>query len=251
MLSNYRGKYMGEDNIYKAQILPLARAPVHPVATHVICRNTLLRFGIASILSDTHFMVADEAVDDWSDPSGPHEKTRALVLLCEVLPPDAYLEQVEKLKTRCPSVRVVILADHLDLRSVLQLCMAGLDGLCPTSMSRDALLKALELVMLGETYLPASLSFELFQQETLPKVKSGTPVGSHAGPGALGHLSDRETQILHSLTQGASNKIIARELGVAEATVKVHVKSILRKLKASNRTQAAMWAQEHLAPAIT
>jgi two-component system nitrate/nitrite response regulator NarL len=62
----------------------------------------------------------------------------------------------------------------------------------------------------------------------------------------LNKLSDREAQILRCLTQGASNKVIARELGVAEATVKVHIKAILRKVKASNRTQAAMWATGHL-----
>jgi two-component system nitrate/nitrite response regulator NarL len=59
-------------------------------------------------------------------------------------------------------------------------------------------------------------------------------------------LSDREAQILRCLTQGASNKLIARELGVAEATVKVHIKAILRKVKAVNRTQAAMWAAGYL-----
>jgi two-component system nitrate/nitrite response regulator NarL len=47
--------------------------------------------------------------------------------------------------------------------------------------------------------------------------------------------------------QGSSNKLIARDLGVAEATVKVHIKTILRKVKVANRTQAAMWAQQNLA----
>ena len=59
----------------------------------------------------------------------------------------------------------------------------------------------------------------------------------------MSRLSGREAQILHCLTKGASNKLIARDLGVAEATIKVHVKAILRKVKAANRTQAAMWAQ--------
>jgi two-component system nitrate/nitrite response regulator NarL len=52
--------------------------------------------------------------------------------------------------------------------------------------------------------------------------------------------------ILRYLTKGASNKQIARELGLAEATVKVHLKGVLRKMKAANRTQAAMWAQQHM-----
>ncbi|HVC53464.1 MAG TPA: response regulator transcription factor [Stellaceae bacterium] len=57
-------------------------------------------------------------------------------------------------------------------------------------------------------------------------------------------LSERETEILQCLGQGASNKVIARELQITESTVKVHVKSLLRKLRLCNRTQAAIWATE-------
>jgi two-component system, NarL family, nitrate/nitrite response regulator NarL len=60
-------------------------------------------------------------------------------------------------------------------------------------------------------------------------------------------LSDRESQILHCLVNGASNKAIARELTIAETTVKVHVKGLLRKLRAANRTQAAIWAMNNQA----
>ena len=57
-------------------------------------------------------------------------------------------------------------------------------------------------------------------------------------------LSEREEQILKGLVKGLSNKIIARKLDIAEATVKVHMKSILRKIRVANRTQAAVWALE-------
>ena len=56
------------------------------------------------------------------------------------------------------------------------------------------------------------------------------------------HLSPRETSILRYLSQGASNKLIARDIKISEATVKVHVKAILRKIGVANRTQAAIWA---------
>jgi two-component system nitrate/nitrite response regulator NarL len=58
-------------------------------------------------------------------------------------------------------------------------------------------------------------------------------------------LSSRELQILGCLVEGASNKVIANQLAITEATVKVHLKSILRKINASNRTQAAIWALHH------
>jgi len=115
------------------------------------------------------------------------------------------------------------------------------------------LLKALELVMLGETFLSAELAFAIVggalrQQQSRPETPSALIPANDVAPVATSHrLSEREAHILHCLTQGASNKLIARELGVAEATVKVHVKSILRKVKAANRTQAAIWAQEHMA----
>jgi two-component system nitrate/nitrite response regulator NarL len=110
-------------------------------------------------------------------------------------------------------------------------------------MPKAALLKALELVMLGETFLPASVSFELLEQGLRPQLWDGRAAPIPNIPEGMGKLSKREAQILHCLTQGASNKLIARELGVAEATVKVHLKGILRKLKAANRTQAAILGQ--------
>ena len=64
---------------------------------------------------------------------------------------------------------------------------------------------------------------------------------SASAPRSLG-LSDRETQILQCLIQGSANKLIARKLNIAEATVKVHIKGLLRKINVSNRTQAAIWA---------
>jgi DNA-binding NarL/FixJ family response regulator len=64
-------------------------------------------------------------------------------------------------------------------------------------------------------------------------------------------LSDRELEILRCLVNGDANKVIANRLAITEATVKVHMKSLLRKIKAGNRTQAAIWALHHgLAPGL-
>ena len=131
---------------------------------------------------------------------------------------------------------------------MVQAFQAGLDGLCFTAMNREALIKALELVMLGETYIASALALRLWDEASRQRQArpDGAVVVDPAAAAIAGKLSGRETQILSHLTLGASNKHIARELGVAEATVKVHVKAILRKVKAANRTQAAMWAQQHM-----
>jgi two-component system nitrate/nitrite response regulator NarL len=236
---------MDQEVTYEMQIRPLAHARFDHVTTFLICHNILLRTGISHILADTPFVVA-EAFDDLSAFPAIVDETPVLILLCESLSAHVYEEALEKLKAQCPFARVVVLADHLEPQAVVRLCAAGLDGLCPIAMLQPALLKALELVMLGETFLPASVSFELLKQGLRPQLWDGQAAPAPNTPEGIGNLSKREAQILHCLTQGASNKLIARDLGVAEATVKVHIKAILRKVKVANRTQAAMWAQQHL-----
>ncbi len=234
---------MGHEVACEAQTQPLAHAPLDHVTTFLICRNTLLRTGISHILADTPFVVANEAFDDLFMFPAIIDEMPVLILLCDSLSAHSYEDTLEKLKAQCSFARVVVFADHLEPQAVVRLCTAGLDGLCPTAMPQAALLKALELVMLGETFLPASVSFELLKRELCPQLWDGRAALAPETPEGMGKLSTRETQILRCLTQGDSNKLIARELGVAEATVKVHLKAILRKLKAANRTQAAILGQ--------
>src|SRR5262249_28327467 len=77
------------------------------------------------------------------------------------------------------------------------------------------------------------------------KAGSITNTGGSLSPGLTTHLSDREQQILLRLARGEANKIIARLCSITEATVKAHVKAILRKIAVQNRTQAALWAIEN------
>jgi two-component system nitrate/nitrite response regulator NarL len=148
----------------------------------------------------------------------------------------------------CPKAKIVIFADHLDPAATTQAYKAGVDGVCSTDMDRDVLLKALELVMLGERFIPAAMGLALLEAGPSGLVGSDgenvVPMRRHGD--APQSLSQRETQILRCLIDGSSNKHIARQLGVAEATVKVHIKAILRKAKVANRTQAAMWAQRQM-----
>jgi two-component system nitrate/nitrite response regulator NarL len=236
---------MDQDVVYKAQILPLARHPLYHVTTYLLCRNNLLRTGVAQLLAGSQFALSGDASAGVPNLLASDDNIPTLILICESLSPVGYGELVGELKKRCPGARLILLADHLEPQAIGQLVEAGLNGLCSTGMSQNAMLKALELVMLGETFLPASVGFALFEQVSAQKP---TPTEIGANPDLANRFSDRETQILRLLTTGASNKLIARELGLAEATVKVHIKAILRKARAENRTQAAMWARQFLAP---
>ena len=234
---------MNHEVIYNEQILPLAQNASSYVTTALVCRNTLMRSGISHILAGTNFVISDEALEQSSE----------LPILCLIhtdQAADGLTETIEQLKAQWPSARVVLLTERMEPAAMAQAFQAGLDGVCSTAMDRELLIKAFELVMLGEIFISAAAGLALLQQsQAFPQAHAdGSAVRSaRANDFASVHrLSPREAQILHLLTKGAPNKLIARDLGVTEATIKVHVKAVLRKVKAANRTQAAMWAQQHI-----
>jgi two-component system nitrate/nitrite response regulator NarL len=233
---------MKHDVVYNEQIRSVAQKASSYVTTILVCQNSLIRSGISHILAGTHFSISEEAPDHPSD----------LPILCLIhidQVTDEVTATIETLKAQWPSARMVFLTDHVEPIALLWALQAGLDGLCSPAMDRATLIKALELVMLGETFISAAASIALLRQsQARPQAHPG---GSNTSASANdfpceSQLSNREAQILHLLTKGASNKQISRDLTVAEATIKVHVKAILRKLRVANRTQAALWAQQHM-----
>jgi two-component system nitrate/nitrite response regulator NarL len=156
---------------------------------------------------------------------------------------------IKQVKEHFPEARLVALADHFDFGFVQQGLDAGVNGFCLTGSSREVLITSLELVMLGESMLPGTAVRSILDSMALstePEAESKVPDEPKVfDPGARS-LSSHEAEILSSLMEGNSNKLIARKLHVTEATVKVHVKAVLRKIGVANRTQAAMWAIDHL-----
>jgi two-component system nitrate/nitrite response regulator NarL len=104
--------------------------------------------------------------------------------------------------------------------------------------------------MLGETFIASALVLTMLDEASQAPESRGNMTSAlmSANDTAAGapNLSSREVEILRRLMEGESNKVIARKLAIAEATIKVHVKSVLRKVRVQNRTQAAMWAATHL-----
>ncbi|ANY83723.1 hypothetical protein BB934_36395 (plasmid) [Microvirga ossetica] len=224
----------------------IADTAVPRITTLLICRSTFLHAGLRQVLSGTPFALAHDVFDPASDSPVFAESEPALILLCESLPLNEYLEILARLKARYPLAWVVLVAvaDLLEPDTVLRLYEAGLSGLCPPAMAGNSLVKALELVVAGETFLPAVVGQALLEQSR-QSMLDAQEIQMAPAAKRVGRLTDREAAILQCLTQGASNKMIAHRLGIAEVTVKVHIKSILRKVQAANRTRAAMWARQH------
>jgi len=127
----------------------------------------------------------------------------------------------------------VILSGHA-ARDVAQRAVnMGARGFLPKSMPAQSLLHAIRFMALGEKYVPVDILFSTDQADASP---------APDGPSATA-LTARELDVLKALCDGKTNKEIARDLGLREPTIKLHVKTLYRRLGASNRTQAAMIAR--------
>ena len=160
---------------------------------------------------------------------------------------------VQRHRTEPRRSRFVVLADITDASLVRRLASSGVDAVLSQDISGEVLQRSLDLVMLGQTLFPSPSPGQA--GDALPGIPAEPipfPVPNRRlVPAAKQRqereviLSQRESQVLHWLVDGASNKVIAREMQITETTVKAHIKSLLRKVRATNRTQAAIWALEN------
>jgi two-component system nitrate/nitrite response regulator NarL len=147
---------------------------------------------------------------------------------------------LRKIKEVFPQGRLVVIAEAMKAEELALSFSAGVDGFLLADISPEALRESLQLVMLGEKVFPSRLVTLLCGENPFARLSSTNG----------NFLSDREVAIVSRLAGGLPNKVIASQLTITEATVKVHLKSILKKLGVSNRTQAAIWAVNNgMAPA--
>jgi two-component system nitrate/nitrite response regulator NarL len=229
-----------------------------PVTTILGCNNSMLREGLKHILSSTRFKLHPESLrnDEVSLDQGSFGAPLLLILDANLYPPRLDVG-ISSLKERFPQARIVVLSDTFSLEDMKSVFQSGADGYCLATTACEALIKYLDLVMLGEVVFPsAALLSAISSREQNAEIATDaiviTASPTQTSPvlemqdSPIRTLSSREAEILQCLMQGAPNKVIARKLDVAEATVKVHIKAILRKIRVANRTQAAMWAVNHL-----
>lgn len=177
---------------------------------------------------------ADIAVDTAPDLSAAMEMVRRagpyeLVLLDWQMPGMQGLEGLAEMK-RLSGERPVALISGVATRREAQAALdAGAAGFLPKTLAAKSLVAAVRFMAMGEVYAPLDFM-------TAPEAETAHPLAQK--------LSRREFQVLEGLTEGKSNKEIARDLDVQETTVKLHVKTLYRKMGVTNRTQAALSARE-------
>lgn len=204
--------------------------------TNTVCileKNALTKEGLKALLDEEGYKIIGDfkSIEDLH-PAVEHQFC-TLFIIGE--PPDTLKPEtaIKTVKDTFPHSYIVTLAGCSRLETICAAFAAGTDGYLMNDTPPAVLKKSLQLILLGEKVLPSCFVTELARYNI--GLNSPTPVSVQG-------FSMREQEIIKKLVSGASNKMIANDLDIAEATVKVHIKKILKQLGVSNRTQIAIWA---------
>lgn len=218
-----------------------------PIRLLVVDDHTLFRRGLTALLSqDERFVVVAEAGDSGEALRCAARDAPDLILLDNHLPGVRGVDAIASLKEIAPRAHVLMLTvseDEDDLTAALQ---AGAEGYVLKTINSEDLCDSIVKVMAGDSVVSPEMTRKLVTafrgRASAPAAAAPLPEPAQAGTAPRDPLSAREREILALIARGASNKLIARELDIAETTVKIHVQHILRKLGLNSRVQAAVYA---------
>lgn len=216
---------------------------VPAVPTFILQRDGLFREGLRLILSSTRFRPHGCAIELEDLAEVPCDRPVLFIVGDQA-------EICSRIRDQYPLASVVAVADESDPESLARALDDGANAALFSSVSPDALVSTLQAVINERLIL---IDARLWSLELQPKAEERPVFPVHneihlepaEEPQATKQLSSREIAILERIVRGDSNKHVARFFNIAEPTVKAHVKAIFRKIGASNRTQAAIWAVNH------
>jgi DNA-binding NarL/FixJ family response regulator len=190
--------------------------------------HPLYREALATAFGRTADIEATASVDDLEQAltalgKGPVD----LVLLDLDMPGMSGSAGVARVRALYPETRVAVISGSVGAVKIRESLAAGACGYVPKTFTPDMILAAVRLMLSGAIYVPPDALTD--SAEAAPEGRAGTS----------GTLTPRELEVLRLLTKGAANKEIARQIGVAEVTVKLHTRRILEKLGVRNRAAAA------------
>ena len=161
------------------------------------------------------------------------KETDINMIIADLDMPDMKWEDgIEQLKKKSPDSSLIVISASEDIRNIRKILATGIKGYIPKRSDPKIMHNALKLILEGGTYIPPALIENSAEHNT----------GGYRSNGKT--LTNRQSQVLDLIAQGKSNKQIAYEMGVSEATVKLHINALLRSLKVNNRTQAVVTAQK-------
>ena len=188
-----------------------------------------MRAALATLGPDLEWIEAEDATSAEARLAASPAPDLALVDLN--MPGSQGVAWIAHLRRQWPSVRLVVVSAQEEPALVRQLIALGVAGFIPKSDRAAVVLQAVRLVLSGGTYAPLRL------------LEGG---GTRAAATYEEPLTPRQEQVLECLARGLPNKLIARELGLTEGTVKVHLMAIFKALEVRNRTEAVLAAQRRV-----
>ena len=217
----------------------------------VVDDHPLFRRGLVALLTqDERFIVLHEAADAGEAVRCVAREQPDLILLDNHLPGVRGVDAIAGLKEVAPEVKILMLTvseNEQDLSAALK---AGADGYLLKTINAEDLSDSILKVLDGDSVVSPEMTSKLVAAFRGSAVSQAVPATFRPNAGetavaagdGLEILSAREREIMTLISRGASNKVIARDLDIAETTVKIHVQHILRKLNLSSRVQAAVYA---------
>ncbi|MCP4615007.1 MAG: response regulator transcription factor [Bradyrhizobium sp.] len=202
----------------------------------VIYRRTVFRDCLAQCLQTAyvdHDIFSFPDINEWLASGKQGALDAAVVIIVIDAINESSAADLEILETNAIANPVVIVSDTDDLNHIIRVLKSGVRGYIPTSLSFNVAVEALRLVKAGGVFIPASSIVPDGNEPVLVKNS------------AL--LTERQMEVVESIRHGKANKQIAYELKMSEHTVKVHLRHIMRKLKARNRTEVAVLSGNLLA----
>lgn len=146
------------------------------------------------------------------------------------MPDIQWEEGIKILKQKSDEINIIVISASEDMRQIRKILQSGIKGYIPKRLESQTMHNALKLIVEGGIYIPPAL------------VENNSEFSNNNRRSKT--LTNRQSQVLDLIAEGKSNKQIAYEMGVSEATVKLHINALLRSLKVNNRTQAVITAQK-------
>jgi two-component system nitrate/nitrite response regulator NarL len=224
------------------------------IACVVVHPSPIFREGLTSILAKSPFKPVCTASSTKDVPSTVNRAGEQVLVLIGARDDGNLAEALIAAKARFPEAHIVVVGDSGQRDLVTTAIASGATSFIDQNVAASTLIKELELVAQGNPVISVLILKRLLGNGSAPpsveavptlEIDKSQPPDTDEEARANPQLSSREAAILSALILGAPNKVIASQLKITEATVKVHVKAILRKIRVTNRTQAAIWAMHH------
>ena len=206
---------------------------------HVLVREGM-RHSLRDLADEMNFFEADDADQVLEVLNAQSDLDVAIVDL--IMPGANGFELLSRICEKFPDIPVILMSASEDPDHMRKVIDYGASGYIPKSASREVMLSAVKLVLSGGVYIPPAM-LQPASERSRMGLGSELFGGGKPKTSIPPELTNRQLDVLLMLGQGKSNKEIARDLGLSENTVKIHVTAILKILNVANRTQAGIIAQ--------